>query len=525
MAAGAEGFLHTRGEDIVDAQGQKVLLRGVGLGNWLLPEGYMWRFGKEADRPRKIEQLVHDLIGPQNAAQFWSDFRQNYITQADIERIASLGFNSVRLPLDARLFLTEGQHPVYVDEGFQLLHNLVEWCRHAGVYVIIDMHAAPGGQTGQNIDDSAHDEPELFSEPRNQERLVGLWVRIATLYKDEPAVGAYDLLNEPLPERTGAATKYKAQLEPLYRRITSAIRSVDKRHIITVEGADWANDWSVFSAPFDDNLLYQFHYYCWDRPDNLKSISQYLEQRKRLKAPIWVGETGEKDEAIYWGTTDYFEANNVGWAFWPWKKMETRNTPYSIKTPEGWDAIMAYSRGGGNKPAQAEALKAFNGLLENIRLENCVFCPDVISALFHRVPGRVEAENYGHEGLNHSYFVAERAGHANAYRKSEPVPVEPVEAQNRWTSAQAIRLNAGEWTAYSLTSLEGHGYQPVVRAKPAETPAQFEVSVNDETQQVAISQPGWVELKLRPVQFKKGRNRLQLKVKSGNVSFDWLEFR
>ena len=70
--------------------------------------------------------------------------------------------------------------------------------------------------------------------------------------------------------------------------------------MITLEGVDWANDWSIFSKPFDDNLFYQFHYYCWDQPTTLKDIGQFLAHRKRLNAPVWVGETGEKDNTIYW---------------------------------------------------------------------------------------------------------------------------------------------------------------------------------------------------------------------------------
>src|SRR5277367_3837958 len=77
----AAGFLHTQGENIVDEKGQKILLRGVGLGNWMLPEGYMWHFGDEGDRPRKIEKIVSDLIGPDNAAKFWKEYRANYITE------------------------------------------------------------------------------------------------------------------------------------------------------------------------------------------------------------------------------------------------------------------------------------------------------------------------------------------------------------------------------------------------------------------------------------------------------------
>ena len=98
------------------------------------------------------------------------------------------------------------------------------------------MHGAPGGQTGTNIDDDANDQPELFMDTKYQDRLEKLWVKIAERYKDKAAVAGYDLLNEPLPERTGAAPKYKQLLEPLYKRLTQAIRKVDSRHMITLEG-------------------------------------------------------------------------------------------------------------------------------------------------------------------------------------------------------------------------------------------------------------------------------------------------
>ncbi|MEJ0089071.1 MAG: cellulase family glycosylhydrolase [Limisphaerales bacterium] len=516
----AAGFLHTQGENIVDEHGQKIMLRGVGLGNWMLPEGYMWRFGDEGDRPRKMEKIASDLIGPDNAAKFWQEFRKQYITQKDIQRIAQLGFNSVRPALNARLFLSEGENPVYQDEGFELLDNLIKWCKQSGVYVIIDMHGAPGGQTGQNIDDSINDEPRLFMNPTNQDRLVALWVKIATRYKDEPTVAAYDLLNEPLPERTGAAAKYKNELEPLYKRITQAIRTVDKKHMITVEGVNWANDWSVFSTPFDSNLVYQFHYYCWDNPTKLKGIHEYLDYRKRLGAPVWVGETGEKDVAIYWGTTDYFEANNIGWSFWPWKKMDTHNTPYSIKSPKNWDAIRAYSRKeGADKPAPEIAQEAFNELLQNIQLANCKFFPDVVNALFRRVPGKVEAENYGQEGLDHSYSVKDPKQKSKFYRTTESVLVELVEP------GQTIRLNAGEWTSYVINSLEAKIYTLTVRAKAENATAVFEISVNGISQEITADDKGWVEFKLKPVNMASGANQVKLSVKNGAAGFDWMEFR
>jgi len=507
---------------MVDESGQKILLRGVGLGNWMLPEGYMWKFGNAGDRPRKIEKLVADLIGPEKAARFWSEFRKTYITEADIARIAELGFNSVRPALNSRLFLTEGENCQFVDEGFELLDNLVSWCRAHGLYVIFDMHGAPGGQTGANIDDSPKDQAELFSDRRNQDRLVELWVKIAQRYKDEPAVAAYDLLNEPLPKRTGAEDKFKAQLEPLYRRITAAVREVDKRHMITMEGADWANDWSVFSAPCDRNVFYQFHFYCWEQPTRLNGIDKFLSERSRLNTPVWVGETGEKDNAIYWATTQYFEAHNIGWSFWPWKKMDTRNTPYSIKPPAGWDAIRSYSRGR-EKPSAELAEKAFTELLANIRLASCTFCPDVANAIFRRVPGKVEAENYGHEGLNRSYFVKDASVKAKFYRTSEPVPIEEIPGAGRSNSGQGITLQAGEWTGYVINSLDSKPYSATCRVK-ASMPALIEISLGADTQQVTVAQGDWRELKLKPIAFSAGPNRLKIAVKSGSASLDWLSF-
>jgi hypothetical protein len=520
----AKGFLRTQGQDIVDESGNKILLRGVGLGNWLLPEGYMWKFGKLGDRPRRIEKIVSDLIGEENADQFWFNFRKHYITEADIKRISELGFNSVRPALNSRRFLTEGEDASYVDEGFELLDNLIKWCGKYDIYVIVDMHGAPGGQTGTNIDDSPRDQPELFIDEKNQDRLINLWVKIANLYKEEPTVAAYDLLNEPLPKRTGAADKYRDKLEPLYKRITEAIRQVDSKHMITLEGADWSNDWSVFSEPFDDNLFYQFHYYCWDRPDNLKSVSEFLVKRDKLNTPIWVGETGEKGNAIYWGTTQYFETNNIGWSFWPWKKMDTRNTPYSVNKPEGWDQICDYSRGKG-RPSKELAQKAFDQLTENIKLENCVYFHDVVNAIFRRVPGKVEAENYGHRGFNKSFYVKDIGQKAKYYRTAEPVQVELIEQRkDRWTSQQCIKLGAGEWTAYEVNNRKLRTCKPSVRAKAGSIPAAFTVSLNGQNMHINVTETVWFDVKLDEMKFSEGINRLKVAVSSGTIYFDWINF-
>src|ERR1700685_3668495 len=117
----------------------------------------------------------------------------------------------------------------------------------------------------------------------------------------------------------------------------------------------------------------------------------------------------------------------MGWSFWPWKKMDTGNTPYSINMPKDWDIVRNYSEtGSGEKPDSATAHAIFAEYLHNIQLDNCVYYPDIVNALFHRVPGKVQAENYGHDGPEKSYHVLDPKKLSPDYRKSEPVQIEPL---------------------------------------------------------------------------------------------------
>jgi hypothetical protein len=207
--------------------------------------------------------------------------------------------------------------------------------------------------------------------------------------------------------------------------------------------------------------------------------------------------------------------------------MDAANAPYSIKSPTNWTQVAAYSRGQPVSQLSREmAQETFDQLLRNIRLENCTFFSDVVNALFHRVPGRVQAENYGHDGVNKSYFVSDRGRKSKFYRTSEPVPVEQIQTSgDQWHSEQAIRLGSGEWTAYTIESETTKNLVATVRVKVEAAPAEFDLGLNDNTRKVELRQMGWTELKLKPVEFAKGTNRLTLGVISGVIAFDWVDFR
>lgn len=378
--SGYTGFIRANGKKLTDANGKEFFIRAIGIGNWLLPEGYMWKFNTgNADRPRRIEKTILDLVGQTKADAFWKAFYDNYITEADVKKIAEIGFNTVRLALNSRIVMEDGTGMNFIPEGFQRIDNLITWCKKYGVYVVIDLHGAPGGQTGANIDDCVNDQPELFQNDFYWNKTITLWKEIASRYKNEPYVLAYDLLNEPLP--TDRFASLTSKLEPFYKACTTAIRAIDTSHIITIEGANWAQDWSVFGTPFDSNLLYQFHKY-WNATDQA-SIQTYVDFRNKYNVPIWCGETGENDNNWYRASFGLLESNNIGWAFWPWKKLDTTNDPYSIKTPNNWYMLQNFAASRTPiDPATADAILA--SFLENCKLANCTYVPDAVNAVFRR---------------------------------------------------------------------------------------------------------------------------------------------
>jgi len=271
-AAAPTGYIHAEGKQLVDANGDRFAIKGINLGNWLVPEGYMFKFTR-ARAPGEIASVIETLVGSQQASRFWTQFRDQYITDQDIRFIKAAGFNTVRVPLHWRLFVetSDGGPHRFEGPGWRLLDRLVEWCRDSGLRVIVDLHAAPGGQTGVNHDDGPG-YPLMFYVPRDRQVTVALWRELAAHYRDEPIILGYDLLNEPISPYSDM-TYLNPRLEPFYREVVAAIRSVDPNHVVLLAGAQWSTNFGVFDRPFDTNAVYTFHKF-WARPtrDSLQSL-------------------------------------------------------------------------------------------------------------------------------------------------------------------------------------------------------------------------------------------------------------
>ncbi|HJP64252.1 MAG TPA: cellulase family glycosylhydrolase [Mucilaginibacter sp.] len=384
------GFITVKGKEVIGADGKPLIMRGTNLGNWLVPEGYMFKFEK-VNSPRLINQAISELIGPDEAKKFWEKYLHSYITEGDIHYLKTIGVNSIRIPFNYRLFTNEdylGSNDP--NRGFELIDPVISWCKKEGIYVMLDMHAAPAGQTGDNIDDG-YGYPFLFKSEAAQKQCADIWRRIADHYKNEPIVLGYDLLNEPIATYFDA-NDLNPSLEPVYKLVTAAIRTVDKNHIVILGGAQWDSNFKPFGPPFDSKLIYQFHKY-WTEPTK-KVIQDYIDFRDKYNVPIYCGETGENKDEWVKLFKDVLEENNIGWHYWPYKKMENLSGFVTFDKPANYDKIIEYAA----KPRSSfedirkagpvdreQVKKALYDFIENSRFKHCRVNKGYVGALGFKI--------------------------------------------------------------------------------------------------------------------------------------------
>lgn len=367
-------FCITSGKQILDTNGQPILLKGTNLGNWLVPEGYMFKMGKVSS-PRKIDELLNELVGPDSTTVFWDRYLENYITQEDIKYLKRIGCNHIRLPFHYKLF-TNDLYMGKRNEGFKYFDRVIEWCRQENLYVLLDMHCAPGGQTGDNIDDS-YGYPWLYLSKSSQDEMSAIWVKIAKRYKNDPIVIGYDVINEPFAHYfKEQIPDYNHRLFVLYQRMVKDIRSVDKKHIIFLNGSIWSGDFGVFESIIDNNVVYEFHKYWFDV--NQEAVQGYLDFSSRHNVPIYIGETGENTDEWVKQFRELLDKNQIHWAFWPYKKMDNTRGIMNFIQPAEWPLITRYAESDRssyenirkNMPDRVKVQKALNEYLLNSLYKN-----------------------------------------------------------------------------------------------------------------------------------------------------------
>ena len=364
------------GPTLVGTDGKPFLIKGTNLGNWLNPEGYMFGFGR-TNSQRLIHEMLCELVGPYEAAKFWNEFKDNYITEEDIAFIASTGANTIRLPFHYKLFTEEDYMGMNSSqEGFRRIDDAVSWCRKYGLYLILDMHDAPGGQTGDNIDDS-YGYPWLFEDESAQRQFCDIWKKIASHYKDEPVILGYELINEPIAPYFPNVKELNAKLEPVHKMAVSAIREVDRNHIILLGGAQWNGHFEPFTDwTYDDKIMYTCHRY--GGGTDAAAIRSFIEFRDKTNLPMYMGEIGHGSDQWQEEFCKTMEENNIGWTFWPYKKI-SGSCMVAYRAPEGWRVVRRFSEAPRSSfkeirdamPDRDSVRTALSGLIQSVRFSNC----------------------------------------------------------------------------------------------------------------------------------------------------------
>ena len=379
-------MLHASDGAVVDAQGAPVQLRCVNLSPWLEPEPYL--IGKAlrglTRSPSDLKKKLAYLVGPADAQAFWRQWEDTFVTREDFALLKEQGFNCVRLPLNYKNIVAVPSNGSLTldDAGLAPVDHAVAWGAEYGMYVILDLHAAPGGQNHvSTVSDVPSDDTvaQLWQGPSasaNQKMTIALWRALAARYAKAGSVGGYDLLNEPaLPSGVP-----KQNLVAVYLSIIAAIRAVDPDHMIILEGNEYARDFSFFPPPPDSNLMYEFHEYSllnptWRVPSQ-KALEPFLKLRAATHVPLWLGEFGEQTFDWQAHMVRLMEDNRIGWAVWPWKRIDLGNDHPVIETmalPEAWEKLFRYLVGAwlSGKPDRVIAERAMADMLRAIRTQDC----------------------------------------------------------------------------------------------------------------------------------------------------------
>lgn len=300
-------FLRVEGKYIVDDAGQKVFLRGVCFGGWLNMENFITGYpGAES----VLRAAIRAELGEEGYRAFFDSLLDSFISEGDFRFLKELGATVVRVPFNYRHFEDDLRPGEYDERGFAHLDRVIELGRKYGIYVILDLHAAPGWQNQGWHCDNPYGISLLWDHRDFQRRGRDLWVHIARRYRNEPVVAGYNLLNEPNAPSMEA-------LNRLYREWVAAIREVDDRHILFLEGNRYSRVFDGLDEPFDDNVVYSSHNYTIPThrarvyPGEVAGVyadAAYMEQeflavnRWLLDrgVPSWVGEFG----ALFDGPVD-----------------------------------------------------------------------------------------------------------------------------------------------------------------------------------------------------------------------------
>jgi endoglucanase len=357
-------FLRVSGRQIVDVNGKKVRLRGTCPGGWMNMEDFI---NGHPGAEHTLRAQMAEVLGSPRAQFFFERLLDYFFNEDDVIFLRKVGATVVRIPLNYRHFEDDSAPFKYKEAGFGRLDQVLRHCEKHGLYVILDLHSAQGWQNVHWHSDNASRISLFWEVGAYQDRYIALWQEFARRYKNAAVVAGYDVLNEPCSNNSlgdypwNIYSNYKPnwdRMNAVYRRLVTEIRKIDSRHIIFLEGDNYAKQFSGLEKPFDDNLAYSSHNYtvpgfgpgrypgaiqprsaaakgpeAWDleKQERFFLDAEGTRFTQQHNVPLWVGEFG----SVYNGAPDengdrlramddqigILERNEAHWTTWNYKDV------------------------------------------------------------------------------------------------------------------------------------------------------------------------------------------------------------
>ena len=349
----ATGLVQASGRALYDVNGNMLQLIGVNAGQILLQEGWMSPFATEA---LKNEDGSYVKDGGDNIqypefteAEFRAALKSNpNLSQYDIDELLKiywdcfmteedfriikedLNLNAIRLPFYYLNILNEDLTPKSEEDAFSYLDWFIEQAAKQEIYIILDLHGAPGSQSGYEHAGEPGHSADLWTNQANMDATVLLWDMVSQHYTNaRPDLGkwiaTYDLLNEPTETFEGFTTKV---CWDFFDRVYDTIRENGDQHVITMCGC-----WDTVNLPNPktygwENVQYQYHWYNWLHETIPFSLYRIYKDATLMLAdydvPVLIGEfTFFENKEAWQQALSLFDERGYSWTIWNYKTVVT----------------------------------------------------------------------------------------------------------------------------------------------------------------------------------------------------------
>ncbi len=552
----SQGFLRTQDKEIINDNGP-VLLRSIGTGNWLIQEGYMMQSTDAGIQTHThFRNKLQSVIGEDKTNTFYKKWNKNHFRKSDLDSMKVWGFNSLRvamhykwftLPIEEESIINGELQNTWLNDGFETIDELLSWCAQNQMYLILDMHGAPGGQ-GKNAAISDYDEtkPSLWESEENKKKLIALWVKLAERYKDSEWIGGYDLINETnwglegCANKNGCGCTNNNSLWDLHKRIIEEIRTVDTNHIVYISGNCWGNNYESFDVhPLknaDNNMALTFHKY-WNN-NNDESISDWISTRDTYNLPIWMSESGENSNTWFSDAISLFEKNNIGWSWWPVKKSKYNNI-FKVTTNPNYTNLINAWKNNVNLSVD-ETYSAVMEYMENHKTENTTIAYDVIYAMINQ-PGNNNTKPFKNHTIITQILFADYDMGKDGYSYYDKVSADyHIDGGDwaTWNSGKYYRndgvdignangtpyvgwTETGEWIQYTVTVPQAEIYDIEINSSALNNGSLLTIEVNNTIVKDNIALPNtdgletWQKTIVENISLPQGDVKIKFHFKKG----------